>query len=128
MTNWLKASTLLVLAAGIQANAIPQHHQPPFPGHHQPPAPSPPAQVAACNSAHGALLTIGGIPYYIPAEAAGHGIIDTDSLSGTKGIGGYVPLTIVQANTTSFTAANLDSVASSFIVEDDVFNTAFLEG
>ena len=78
----------------------------------------------------GQTLELDGIPYYVPPK-----VVTTISsfgsgrhiLQAATDAGGLLPITVVSANSTSYTSSDFSKTVSAYLVEDDVYSAGFLE-
>lgn len=88
-----------------------------------------PAGAASVTST-GQTLLLDGIPYYAPPK-----VVTTISSQGSGGLlsdaaaraGGLLPITIVTANSTLYTASDLATTVADFSSRDDVYSPGFSE-
>ena len=76
----------------------------------------------------GATVELNGIPYYVPPASIGKLGIDQSLSNAAVSIGGLLPLTVIKTNGTSYQSSDLHNTVNSFLANDDVFQTGFLDG
>jgi hypothetical protein len=84
------------------------------------------AGVCAAAMVKGTGLTVemGGVEYFLPPGSVGR--IEVEELKTSFRGQPFVPITVVDE--TTYSAQDLEAVASKYLAEDDVFQTEFLEG
>ena len=81
--------------------------------------------------ASGSVVSIGGIPYFIPGKPIATEdvkVYATSSSRGQKYTLGLVPITVVDLSSTILSLATLETTVAAFKKQDDVWNDAFLSG
>lgn len=78
----------------------------------------------------GSTAALDGVPYYIPSTPYTKiPNFQSTILAGKgSGYGGIVPVTVVGANSATFTLAQLDQTVATYGIEDDVWQESFLSG
>ncbi|KAL3418189.1 glutamyl-tRNA amidotransferase [Phlyctema vagabunda] len=80
------------------------------------------------SSRTGSTLNVDGVFYYVPATPVSALKASPDQLKSAATYGeDLVPLTIIETSASSFDAAALQGVISSYEQEDDVFSSGFLQ-
>lgn len=77
----------------------------------------------------GQTLVLDGVPYYAPPEAVTTLVsspVAASLLEAATEAGGLLPLTVVSANSTSYSAGDFAATVARFTANDDVFSSAFL--
>lgn len=88
------------------------------------------AAPVASRSAHGRVMELNGIPYYV-GDVAVSQMLDLPASILKEVDQGYVdvfPLTIISSKSLSFNGLELNKSISDFVRGDDVFSPAFLKG
>ena len=85
------------------------------------------SSVLASVSPTGYTVSLTDISYFIPPKAVGKLSI-TESLSAKFDNGPFVPITVIPATASNFTAADVSALVSQYLAEDDVFQKGFLDG
>ncbi|KAF1354823.1 amidase signature domain-containing protein [Delphinella strobiligena] len=78
----------------------------------------------------GQTLNLDGIPYYSPPNVvtniASFGT-GASILQAAAEAGGLLPITVVSANSTSYTGSDFAATVADYVAKDDVFSAGFLE-
>ena len=85
--------------------------------------------VGALVSKSGSTVYLDGIYYYVPASAVSKLGLSGDELAAAAAPGeGLIPMTVMTGDFATFVASTFQTSINSFMSEDDVFNTGFLQG
>lgn len=76
----------------------------------------------------GSTFELNGISYYVPPNPVGKLRVDPNLSNAAASSGGYLPLTVIKTNGTSYQSSDFQSTIESFLASDDVFQTGFLDG
>ena len=81
--------------------------------------------------ASGSVVSIRGIPYFIPGNPIASEDVKLYATSCSKGRKytlGLVPITVVDLSSTTLSLATLETTVAAFKKQDDVWTDAFLSG
>lgn len=86
--------------------------------------------TVAASIANGRVTVIDSIPYYVGGVPVSQ-LLDVSSSSfNVENLPAVdvIPMTVISSNTSTFTGNDLNSIVSEYVSQDDVFNSAFLNG
>jgi hypothetical protein len=79
---------------------------------------------AVSLSSSGSSVSLDGIPYFVSPYSLGKLSLEEVDVSGSVSVGGMYPITLV-SNATA--VSDFTALIESFVAEDDVFQTGFLQ-
>jgi hypothetical protein len=79
---------------------------------------------AASLLSSGSSVNLDGIPYFISPYSSGKLSLEEVNVSGSLSVGGLYPITLLN-NATAM--SDFTALIESFVAEDDVFQTGFLQ-
>lgn len=75
----------------------------------------------------GQTLFLDGIPYYAPPDPVTNIASFSNVLQAATEAGGLLPITVVSANSTSYSGKDFAATVADYTARDDVFSAGFLE-